>query len=72
MTVQIYVSLPDEAVITWRPVWAEALADGSYLIIDQPYDREDERWEFVPGDRVICQTTRAYEGPILAAVSRAD
>lgn len=70
MTVQIYVGLPDEAITTWRPVWAELLADGTYLILDQPYDRQDERWEFVPGERVVCETIRAYEGPILAAVRR--
>lgn len=38
-----------------------------YSIIDQPYDRDIERWQFKPGDDVICELIDASDGPILAA-----
>ncbi len=67
MSATIYVALPDEAVQVWKPVLAEHLGGNRYRIIDQPYDRSIERWEFVPGDEVVCERVRAYEGEILAA-----
>jgi hypothetical protein len=65
----IFVSLPDEAVDVWRPVRAERVRENIYRIIEQPYDRETERWEFEPGQQVACELVDAYEGPILAATS---
>jgi hypothetical protein len=43
----IYVALLDEGVDVWRPVEAEELGSGRYLILGQV--PEDERWEFPPG-----------------------
>ena len=60
--VTIYVYLPDEAVDTWRPVQAEHLHDNVYRIIDQPYDRNAETWQFEPGDEVVCEWKQLVEG----------
>ena len=68
----IYVALPDEAVQVWRPVLAEELGEGRYRIVEQVYDLEVERWEFVPGDEVVCEHVRADGGEILAARRRAS
>jgi hypothetical protein len=67
MTITIYVALPDEAVQVWRPVLAQHLGGDRYRIIEQPYDRSVERWEFVPGDEVVCKLIPAQDGEILAA-----
>ncbi len=69
---EIFVSLPDEAVDVWRPVQAEHIQGKVYRIIDQPYDREIETWQFEPGDEVVCELTDASDGQILAAMRRAD
>jgi len=65
--VRIYVLLPEEPVTVWRPVEAEYLGENAYRILSQPYDATEERWEFVPGDEVICEQTRTHDGSILAA-----
>lgn len=64
----IYLSLPDENVDVRRPVQAQHIDGNVYLILDQPYDRDVERWEFQPGDRVICEPVETSAGPVLAAV----
>jgi len=69
---QIYVGLVDEGVDVWRPVLAKRLGGNMYRILDQPYDREIESWQFEPGDRVICEHIASGDGPILAATKRAD
>jgi hypothetical protein len=66
----IFVSLLDEAVDVWRPVSAERVHDDIYRIVDQPYDRDIERWQFEPGDQVACELVDSDEGRILAATSR--
>jgi hypothetical protein len=66
----IFVSLLGEGVAVWRPVQAEHLHGDVYRIADQPYDREDETWQFEPGDQVVCELVDADDGPILAAVRR--
>jgi hypothetical protein len=66
----IYVFLPDEAVDTWRPVQAEHLHDNVYHILDQPYDRDVETWQFEPGDEVQCELVTCYEGRVLAATRK--
>lgn len=63
----IYVRLLDEAVDVWRPVDAQRVGGSEYLIISQPYDPEIERWQFVPGDTVVCEQIEVSEGTILAA-----
>jgi hypothetical protein len=71
LTTQIYVALVDEGVDVWRPVRAAPVGNGVYLIVDQPYDRDIETWEFEPGDRVVCEEIDSSEGVILAAIKRA-
>jgi len=66
-TVKIYVYMPDEGVDVWRPVQAEHLGGNVYRIVEQPYDREDEIWQFEPGDVVACEMTRLSGGWFLVA-----
>lgn len=68
MTVEIFVSLLDEAVDVWRPVQAELLYEDVYRIVEQPYDRQVESWQFQPGDLVVCDLVDTSEGEIVAAV----
>jgi hypothetical protein len=69
---EIFVSLLDEQVDVRRPVQAERIHNEVYKIIDQPYDREVETWQFEPGDEVVCELIDSNEGRILAAMRRAD
>jgi hypothetical protein len=64
---EIYVKLLGENVEVWRPVQAEHLRDDIYLVLDQPYDRDSETWQFGPGSEVICKPVESSEGPILGA-----
>jgi len=64
----IYVNLRDENVDVRRPVQAARIQDNVYLILDQPYDRKVERWEFEPGARVVCELVDTGEGQVRAAV----
>jgi hypothetical protein len=68
-TPEIFVSLLHEGVEVWRPVRAQHVQGSVYRIVDQPYDRETETWQFEPGDEVVCELIDASEGRILAAVS---
>lgn len=70
-SIKIYVALLDEGVEVWRPIDAERVHDHVYRIAEQPYDRDSERWEFEPGDEVICSHVEADDGVIMAAVRRA-
>lgn len=69
-TSTIFVSLLDEGVDVWRPVAAKPHGHNVYLILEQPYDRDLERWQFEPGDHVTCAFVDAAEGRILAATGR--
>lgn len=69
---RIYVALVDEGVDVWKPVIAEHLNRNVYQILDQPYDREAESWQFEPGEIVLCEMIKSSEGLILAAVTKAD
>lgn len=64
---EIYVLLLGEAVEVWRPVKAIYIKDNIYKIIEQYYNREDEKWEFEPGEIVHCELTRTSDGKILIA-----
>lgn len=68
----IYLNLLDENVSVRRSVQAEHVNGNVYLILDQPYDRDVERWEFEPGDRVVCESVEASEGCVLTAVRLAS
>jgi hypothetical protein len=69
----IHVLLINEPVDVWRPVLAEKLADFTFLILEQPYDREIESWQFAPGSQVICeQVSSADGGTFLGAMRLAN
>lgn len=68
---QIYVALLGEGIHVWRPVNAESVGADVYRILDQPYDRSIESWEFQPGEKVICDIVASDRGPILAATKKA-
>jgi len=70
MTETIYLRLIDEGVDVWRPVRATYLNGDVYRIDEQPYDREDEQWEFGPGDTVECRVVTLDEGPALVAIKK--
>jgi hypothetical protein len=60
--VLVYVPLLDEGVDVWRPVAAEVIGNGCYLITgDQP---SDERWKFLPGTSVRCEERRFEDGTL--------
>jgi hypothetical protein len=69
---RIYVALLDEGVDVWRPIEAEKLHGDVYLIVSQGYDRDVERWQFEPGDRVRVQLIASSDGRILAATGKAS
>jgi HEAT repeat protein len=69
---EIYVNLLDENVAVRRPVQAEHVHDNVYRIVDQPYDRAVETWQFKPGDEVVCEPSESGDGRILAALRFAD
>lgn len=68
----IYLSLVDENVDVRRPVQAAHIEGDVYLIVNQAYDRDVERWEFEPGARVVCEAVDTSEGRVLAAVRLAS
>ncbi len=68
---EIFVRLLDENIDVWRPVRAEQIAPDRFRIVDQHYDRGTERWEFEPGDEVLCELiTSPDEDRFLAATRR--
>ena len=66
----IYVALLDEGIEVWRPVAAERLSRDRYLIVDQHYDRDTERWQFEPGV-VRCRKEKRDGRSILVATEAA-
>jgi hypothetical protein len=67
----IYLALLDEGVDVWRPVQAERVGDDTYRILNQPYDRSIETWQYEPGDVVLCEIVESSGGLILTATKRA-
>jgi hypothetical protein len=67
---EVFVRLLDENVDVWRPVKAERIAPDRFRILEQPYDRGTERWEFEPGDEVMCELVKSDDGGFLAAIKR--
>jgi hypothetical protein len=67
--VEVHVKLPDEAVQVWRAVLAEHVGKDVYRIAEQLYERENERWQFEPGETVECGLIESDEGTILAALA---
>lgn len=67
-TREIYVRLLGERVDVWRPVQAEHLHDNVQKITNQPYDPENEAWQFEPGDIVCCELTKLSNGLVRAPI----
>ena len=67
-TATIYLSLLDASVDVRRPAQAEHVGGDVYRIANQPYNRDIERWEFEPGDQVVCSTIDTSQGRVLAAI----
>jgi hypothetical protein len=67
-----YVRLLDEDIDAWRPVHAEALGGSIHVIAEQEYARDLERWEFEPGDHVVCETRDTTDGSRLVTVRSAS
>lgn len=65
---ELFVKLLDEGVDVWRPVRAEHIQGNVHKIVDQPYDRDDESWQFEPGDEVICEVVELSDNDVLAAL----
>lgn len=70
ISAEVFVRLLDEIVDVWRPVTAERIASDRFRILEQPYDRGTERWEFEPGEEVICRLVQSDDGAFLAAIRR--
>ena len=66
----IYIALLDEGVDAWRPVRAKHVSEDVFLVLEQPYDRAIETWQFEPGTEVICQPRKLSDGMCLVAVDR--
>ena len=66
----IYIYLLDESVDVWRPVSAERIDESVFRIVEQDYDQSIEKWEFEPGDLVLCELTQLSEGMCLVAKRR--
>jgi hypothetical protein len=64
----IYVRLLDEKVDVWRPVEARPVGQNECVILGRDSDPEIERWEFRPGDRVVCGLADLSGGKVLTAV----
>lgn len=65
----VYVKLLDEGIDVYRPIQAEARSNGSFIIKPTPdYDPEDEKWEFLPGQNVICEKIKLAGGVRLVAM----
>jgi hypothetical protein len=67
---KIYVRLVDESVDVRRPVTAERIAGDRFRVADQSHDRGVERWEFEPGDEVLCTLVSSANGPAFLAATR--
>jgi hypothetical protein len=49
----VYVRLLDEGTEVFRPTEANALEDGTFVLLPSPgYGAADEQWEFTPGSVV--------------------
>ncbi len=63
----IYVMLVNEGIDVWRPVDADKIDDNVFRIREQPYDRDDEKWEFEPGAVVECRPSTKGGKEVLVA-----
>jgi hypothetical protein len=68
--IEIFVRLLNEGVDVCRPVKAQEVGDSVFRILEQPYERNVERWEFEPADVVVCDLISGANGRFLAALRR--
>lgn len=68
----VHVRVMGQDVLVTREVQAERLRGQVYLILEQPYDRGVEQWEFEPGARVICAPVDTPGGQVLGALRLAS
>lgn len=65
-TETVFVRLLDEGTDVMRPVPACLISEGIYeLLKTDDYDPEFEIWEFLPGQRVRCES-RGAEAALVA------
>lgn len=72
-THSVYVSLLNEGTDVWRPVSAIRVAADTYVLLrPSDYDPEDEDWEFLPGEVVVCEVREMKsQRRRIVAISRA-
>lgn len=69
MACVVYVGLLDEGTTCWRPVDAERLTSGHYMLVGANESDGDEIWEFVTGAVVRCESRVLSGGRCLVAVA---
>ena len=70
---EVYVELIDEGVPCWRPTQADDLGSGVFRIRRELDPKElNERWQFLPGETVVCEQRALSGGDVLVAVRRAS
>lgn len=67
-TTIIHVRLLDEPVPVWRPVQAQKLESGYFVILPQQLP-DYEVWEFMPGEMVAAEVHTAESGEYLRATA---
>ncbi len=67
----IYVKLLNEGTEVYRPASVINIKDNIYKILESnKYDKDDEEWEFIPGDLVFCENQEKSDGNILVAIKK--
>lgn len=67
----ILVKLLDEGTLVYRPVPAEAMSDGTFVVKGpETGPPDDETWEFQPGDIVRVECRPTSDGVRYVAVER--
>ena len=61
---EIFIYLKNEGTDVWRPVKSQKLSDNLYLILENKdiFDPDNEEWEFIPGQKVLCKEKRFQDG----------
>lgn len=64
----IYIRLLDEGTEVYRPVKAMKVSKNIYKINSKPSD--DEVWEFLYGDHLICKDKKCSDDLLFCAVEK--
>jgi hypothetical protein len=68
-TKTIYIRLLQEDTEVARPTQGVEIGNGLFQILATPdYDPHDEKWEFLPGSVVRCESRQSPQGEYLIAV----